>query len=160
MLRATGETLRHSYACLLENRLRDVTKESLVERLQRLVHIGEHIPGGRLALENTQIVVGVDQAAGEAGEEYAYLERRHIRVAGDDAVFVAVAVEEKQTVPASQRNAGLVEQTVVQAYVLALRLRGDLSHFERLQLYAVGPGESHHIGDEHGCTAAQSAHRE
>ena len=56
----------------------------------------------------------------------------------DDAPFVAVAVKEQQSVFLSQGDACLVQQSVVQSNILALCLRGNLHHLERLQRDTVG----------------------
>ena len=69
-------------------------EESLVEGLQWRILIREHIPGGCLALEDSQIVVAVDQRARKSREENAYLEVGHIGIALDDTPLVAVAIEE------------------------------------------------------------------
>lgn len=47
----------------------DVAQESLIEGLERLIGISEHVPCGCLALEDTKVVIGIDQIAGESAEE-------------------------------------------------------------------------------------------
>ena len=39
----------------------NITKESLVKSLERLLHIRKHIPSGSLTLKHTKIIVGIDK---------------------------------------------------------------------------------------------------
>ena len=59
-----------------------------------------------------------------------------------------------------QSDASLIQQPIVQADVLPLRLRRNLRHFERLQAEVIGLGKRHHIGNEYGRAAAEPAHRQ
>ena len=61
MLCTTGKTGGHGNTGLVEGGLGDIAQEGLVERLERLFGIGQHIPSGRLALVHTQIVITVDK---------------------------------------------------------------------------------------------------
>ena len=61
MLRPTGKPRRHRNTCLLERCLGDITQESLVKRLQGLFRIGQHVPGSRLTLIHTEVIVRVHQ---------------------------------------------------------------------------------------------------
>ena len=63
MLCATGKTCWHGDARLLEGRLGNIAQKGLVKRLEGLFGIGQHIPGGCLALVDAQVVIGVDQRA-------------------------------------------------------------------------------------------------
>ena len=160
MLSPLGEAQRHHIAGFVEGVLRDVSQEGLVEGLERVVLVGKHIPGCRLALKDSQVVVGVDKAAGQAAEEDADLERRHFGIAIDDAPLVAVAIEEKQAILATQRYARLVEQAVVESDVLTLRFRCNLNYLERLEPDFVSLGEGHHIGDQHRSRRREATHRQ
>lgn len=122
MLRALGETQWHHIASIVKGFLWDIAEESLVEGLQWRILIREHIPGGGLALEDSQIVVAVDQRARKSREENADLEVGHIGIALDDTPLVAVAIEEQHPVLLAQGNTSLVEQAIVQPYVLSVRL--------------------------------------
>ena len=115
MFGTTGKALRHGDACLIEGGLGDIAEESLVERFQGLVGIGEHVPGCRLTLEYAEVIVAIDQRTGESAEEDADFEGWHIGMATDDAVVVAVAVEEQQAVLLSEGDTSLIEDTVVKA---------------------------------------------
>ena len=148
---------RHGYAGLLKSRLRDVSKEGLIERLQRLVSVRKHVPRSRLALVDAKVVVAVDEAARKAREEYAYLKVGHGRIAPYYAVLVAVAVEKQQAVLAPKGDARLVEYAVVESYVLALGLGRYRHHLERRQLYVVGLGEGHRVSYQNGGARRQSA---
>ena len=148
MLRATGKTGWHGDAGLLERGLGDVAQEGLVEGLQRLVGIGEHVPRGGLALVDAEVIVAVDEGAGEAGEENANLEIGHVGVALDDAPFVGVAIEEEQAILFAQSDTGLIEQTIAETDIFALGLRGYLDDLEGLEGDVVGFGEGHDVGNE------------
>ena len=160
MLGAAGEALRHGDACLLEGGLGNVAQEGLVEGFQRLVGVGQYVPGRRLALIDAEIVIAVDQRTGESAEEDANLEGWHVGIAADDAVVVGVAVEEEQPVFLPEGNAGLVEDAVVEADVFALGLGGNLDDLHGFQRDIVGLGEGHHVCNEHGCRRGESAHGE
>ena len=84
--------------------------------------VGKHVPCRCLAFEDSQVVVAVDQRTGESGEEDGNLEIGHVGIALDDAVVVAVAVEEEQTVMLSEGDASLVENTIVQSDILTFGL--------------------------------------
>ena len=71
MLGTTSETGRHGDARLLKRGLGNVAEEGLVEGLQRLVGIGQHVPCSRLALVDPEVVVAIDEASREAAEEDA-----------------------------------------------------------------------------------------
>lgn len=150
MLRALGETQWHHIASIVKGFLWDIAEESLVEGLQWRILIREHIPGGGLALEDSQIVVAVDQRARKSREENAYLEVGHIGIALDDTPLVAVAIEEQQPVLLAQGNTSLVEQAIVQPYVLPFRFGGNGHNLEGLELDAVGLGECHYVCNQHG----------
>ena len=152
MLGTTGKAGRHGDACLLERRLGNVAQESLVEGLQGLVSIGQHVPCRRLALIDAQVVVTIDQRTCQPREEDADLEFGHVGVTLDDAPLVGVAVQEQQAVLLAKGDAGLVEQSIIQSYILALSLRGNLHHLEGLQRDVVGLGKSHDVGYEHRST--------
>lgn len=158
VLGTAGKALGHGNAGLLERGLGNVAKEGLVEHLEGLVGIGEHVPGGGLALVHAEVVVAVYQAAGEAGEEDAELELGHIGVPLDDAVLVGVAIEEEEAVLASQGDAGLVEETIVQADIFAFGFGGYLHHFEGGELYLVGLGKGHDVGYKHGGTGGEASY--
>ena len=70
----TGKTGWHCNAGLLERGLGDITQERLVERLQRLVGICQHVPCSGLTFVHPEVVVAVDQRTGETREEDADLE--------------------------------------------------------------------------------------
>lgn len=55
----------------------------------------------------------------------AYLEIGHLGMALDDAIVVAVAIEEEQSVFLTKGDAGLIEQTIVETDILALGFAGD-----------------------------------
>ena len=157
VLGTTGEAGRHAVASLLEGLVGDVAEEGFVEGLEGLVLIGEHVPGCRLALEDAEVVVGVDEGAGEAGEEDADLEIRHLGIALHDAVLLILAVEEEEAVLLAQGDAGLVEEAVVETDILALCLGGYLDNLHGLEFDVVGLGESHDVGDEDSSRTAQAA---
>ena len=58
-----------------------------------------------------------------------------------------------------QGDASLVQQTIVQADVLPLRLRRNLRHLEGFQADAIGLAKSHHVGDEDGSAATKTSNR-
>ena len=151
------KTGRHGDAGLVEGGLRYVAQEGAVEAAEGLVSIGKHVPRSGLAFTDSQVVVAVDEVARQAREEDANLKVGHLGVSFDDAIFVGVAVEKQQSVFLSQGDAGLVEQSVVQADVLAFCLAGYLGYFKGLKGDAVGFGQGHHIGNQHGCTGRQTA---
>ena len=66
VLGTTGKALGHGNASFIEGGLGDVAQEGLVERLQGLFGIGQHVPCGGLALVDAQVIVAVDQRAREA----------------------------------------------------------------------------------------------
>ena len=162
-----GKTGGHHVTRLIEHGLGDVPKVGLVEGLEGLLLVGQHAPGCGLAFIDAQVVVAVDEAAGEAGEEDAYLEQilhpflpgeADACAEGDVTVLVAVTIEEEQLLLTPKGYTGLVQEAVVEPDVLALCLGGYLSHFEGLQSDAVGLGEGHDVGDEDGGRGAESAY--
>lgn len=155
-----SEVRRHFVAMTLVHALRDIVQEGLVVGLQGHVLIGLDNPGGGLAFRDAEVVVAGHQAPGQAAEEDPQLEVRHIRRLWDEPVFVGLAVEHQQMVLLPQGDAGLIQQTIVQADVLPLRLRRNLRHLEGLQAEAIGLGKGHHIGDKHGRAAAKPANRQ
>ena len=157
MLGSAGKTGWHGYAGLLERGLGNIAQEGLIEGLQRLIGIGEHIPSGGLTLIHAQIIIAIDETTRETGEENAYLEFGHIGMTLDDAPLVTVAIEEEQTIGLAQGDTGLIEQTIVETDILALSLRGYLDHLEGLEGDIVGLGKGHDIGNEHRCTGTETA---
>ena len=160
VFRPTGKSRRHRDTCLLESRLRNIPQKRLVKRLQRLLRIRQHIPRCRLTLKHPQVVVRVHQTSRKAGEEDTDLKRRHLRVPLDDAPIVRVAIQEQQPVLPAQCDARLIQQTIVQTDILALRLRGNLHHLKRLQRDLIRLRKRHHIRDQHGSTRRQATHRQ
>ena len=160
MLCPPSKARRHLVAMTLIHTLRDIAQEGLVVGLQGHVFIGLDNPGGGLAFRDAEVVVAGHQAPGQAAEEDPQLEVRHIRRLWDEPVFVGLAVEHQQMVLLPQGDAGLIQQTIVQADVLPLRLRRNLRHLEGFQSDAIGLSKSHHVGDEDGGAAAEPAHRQ
>lgn len=135
------------------------SQEGLVVGLQGHVFVGLHDPRSGLTLRDTEVVVAGYQAAGKAAEEDAQLEVRHIGRPRDEPILVGLAIEHEQMVLLPQGDASLIQQTIVQADVLPLRLRRDLHHLEGFQADAIGLRKSHHVCDEHSCAAAETAYR-
>ena len=158
MFGPTGKALWHGDARLVESGLGDVAEESLIERLQGLVGIGQHIPGGRLTLKNAQVIVAVDQRTGEATEEDTNLEGRHVGITANDAVVVGITVEEEQSVLLSEGDTSLVEDTVVEADIFPFGLRGNLDDLHRFEGDIVCLGKSHHVGNENSRRTGESAY--
>ena len=157
MFGPAGKTLWHGDARLVESGLGDVAEESLIERLQRLVGIGQHIPGRRLTLKDAQVIVAVDQRTGEAAEEDTNLEGRHVGITANDAVVVGVTVEEEQSVLLSEGDTSLIEDTVVEADIFPFGLRGNLDDLHRFEGDIVCLGKSHHISNEDSRRTGESA---
>ena len=155
-----GEARRHFVAMTLVHALRDISQESLVVGLQGHVFIGLDNPGGGLAFRDAEVVVAGHQAPGQAAEEDTQFEVRHISRLRDEPVLIGLAVEHEQMVLLPQGDASLIQQTIVQADVLPLRLRRNLRHLEGFQADAIGLGKSHHIGNQDGSAAAEPAHRQ
>ena len=155
-----GKARRHYDAMALIHALRDIAQEGLVVGLQGHVFIGLDNPGGGLAFRDAEVVVAGHKAPGQAAEEDAQLEVRHIGRLRDEPILVGLAVEHEQMVLLPQGDASLIQQTIVQADVLPLRLRRNLRHLEGFQADAIGLRKSHHVCDEHGCAAAEPAHRQ
>ena len=151
---------RHFVAMTLVHALRDIAQEGLVVGLQGHVFIGLDNPGGGLAFRDAEVVVAGHEAPGQAAEEDAQLEVRHVGRLRDEPILVGLAIEHEQMVLLPQGDASLIQQTIVQADVLPLRLRRNLRHLEGFQADAIGLGKSHHIGDQDGCATAESAHRQ
>ena len=143
-----GEARRHFVAVTLVHALRDIAQEGLVVGLQGHVFIGLDNPGGGLAFRDAEV------------EEDAQLEVRHVGRLRDEPVLVGLAIEHEQMVLLPQSDASLIQQTIVQADVLPLRLRRNLRHLEGFQADAIGLGKSHHIGNQDGSAAAEPAHRQ
>ena len=143
----------------LVHALRDIAEEGLVVGLQGHVFIGLDNPRGGLAFRDAEVVVAGHQAPGQAAEEDAQLEVRHIGRLRDEPILVGLAIEHEQMVLLPQGNASLIQQTIVQADVLPLRLRRNLCNLEGFQAEAIRLGKSHHVCDEHGSAAAETAHR-
>ena len=159
VLGAPSKARRHFVAVTLVHALRDIAQEGLVVGLQGDVFVGLYDPGGGLAFRDAEVVVAGHQAPGKAAEEDSQLEVRHIRRLWNEPILVGLAVEHQQMVLLSQCYASLIQQTIVQADVLPLRLRRNLRHLEGLQAEVIGLGKRHHISNEHGCAAAETAHR-
>ena len=157
MLRTPGEAGGHPVFVLLEQLFRDIAQESLLHYLDGDAGEGLEIPGSRLTFGNTEVVVAVHQVASKSAEEDTDLERRHLGIAGDKPVVIALAVEHQEMVFLAQGDTGLVEETVVEADVLPFCFGGDLHHLEGLDLEVVGLGEGHHVGDKDGRAGAESA---
>ena len=117
-----------------------------------MLGIGEHVPGCGLTLVHAEVVVGVDETAGETTEEDTNLKLGHLRVSLDDAPVVAVAIEEQQAILLAQGNTSLVEEAVVQSDIFAFGLRGNFDYLKGLEGDVVGLGEGHDIGNEHSGT--------
>jgi len=98
VLGPTGKPGWHGDARLLERGLGNIAQEGLVEGLQGLVGIGQHVPCSRLTLVNTEVIVGIHQRACQSREENTNLELRHIGMALNDAPLVTVAIQEEQSV--------------------------------------------------------------
>ena len=155
-----GEARRHFVAVTLVHALGDIAQEGLVVGLQGHVFIGLDNPGGGLAFRDAEVVVAGHQTPGKAAEEDPQLEVRHIGCLRDKPILVGLAVEHQQVILLPQGDASLVQQTIVQADVLPLRLRRNLRHLEGLHAEAIGLGKGHHIGNEYGRTATEPAHRQ
>ena len=160
MFRPTSKPRWHGNPRLLEHRLGDIAQERLIEGLQRLFRIGQHIPRRRLTLKHAEVVVRIHQATGQAREEDADLKVRHILMTLDDAIVVRVAVQEQQPVLLAQCDTRLVEQTIVQPDILALSLRCNLHDLKGLQLDVVRLRKRHDIRDQHCRTRGQTTHRQ
>ena len=160
MLGPAGETRRHVVPMALVHALRHIAEDSLVVGLQRHVFIGLDDPGGRFALRHAEVVVARHQAPRQAAEEDAQLEIGHVRRLRNEPVLIAFAVQHQEVVLPAEGDAGLVQQAVVQADILPLRLGGDLHHFERGERDVIGLGEGHHIGDQHRRGAGKAADRQ
>lgn len=61
MLSAARKAGWHGNAGLLERGLRNIAEEGLIERLEGLVGIGQHVPGGCLAFVDAEVVIAVDE---------------------------------------------------------------------------------------------------
>ena len=155
-----GEARRHFVTVTLVHALRDIAQEGLVVGLQGHVFIGLNNPGGGLAFRDAEVVVAGHQTPGQAAEEDAQLEVRHVGRLRDEPILVGLAIEHEQMVLLPQGDASLIQQPIVQADVLPLRLRRNLRHLEGFQSDAIGLAKSHHVRDEDGCTTAEPAHRQ
>ena len=151
---------RHFVAMTLVHALRDIAQEGLVVGLQGHVFIGLDNPGGGLAFRDAEVVVAGHEAPGQAAEEDAQLEVRHVGRLRDEPILVGLAIEHEQMVLLPQGDASLIQQPIVQADVLPLRLGRDLHHLEGFQADAICLGKSHHVGDQDGGAAAEPAHRQ
>lgn len=151
---------RHFVAMTLVHALRDIAQEGLVVGLQGHVFIGLDNPGGGLAFRDAEVIVAGHKAPGQAAEEDAQFEVRHVGRLRDEPILVGLAIEHEQMVLLPQGDASLIQQTIVQADVLPLRLRRNLRHLEGLQAEVVGHGKRHHIGNEYGRAAAEPANRQ
>ena len=160
VLGAADKPGRHVVPVALEHRLGDVAQEGLVVRAQGDVLVGLDDPGGRLAFGHSEVVVGRHQAASEAAEEDAQLERGHVGRLGDEAVFVALAVEHEEVVLLAEGDAGLVKQAIVESDVFAFGLGGDFHYLERGELDVVGLGKGHDVCDEHRRAAGEASYGE
>ena len=157
VLRAPCEAGGHLVLVLLEQLFRHVAQEGLFHHLDRNAGEGLEVPGSGLAFGDAEVVVAVHQVAREPAEEDADLEGGHLRIAGNEAVVVALAVEHQEVVFLAQGNAGLVEEAVVEADVLPLRFGGDLHHFEGLEAEVIGLRERHDVRNQDGCAGAEAA---
>ena len=155
-----GEARRRFVTVTLVHALGDIAQEGLVVGLQGHVFIGLDNPGGGLAFRDAEVVVAGHQTPGQAAEEDAQLEVRHIGRLRDEPILVGLAVEHQQMVLLPQGDASLIQQAIVQADVLPLRLRRNLRDLEGLQAEVIGLGKRHYIGNEYGRAAAEPAHRQ
>ena len=160
VLGSPSEARRHFVAMTLVHTLRDIAQESLVVGLQGHVFIGLYNPCGGLTFRDAEVVVAGHQTPGQTAEEDAQLEVRHIRRLWNEPILVGLAVEHEQMVFLPQGDASLIQQTIVQADVLPLRLRRNLRHLEGFQDEVIGLGKRHHIGNEYGRAAAEPANRQ
>ena len=160
VLGAPSKARRHFVAMTLVHALRDIAQEGLVVGLQGHVFIGLDNPGGGLAFRNAEVVVAGHKATGQAAEEDAQLEVRHIGRLRDESILVGLAIKHEQMVLLPQGDASLIQQTIVQADVLPFSLGRNPHDFEGFQADAIGLGKSHHISDEDGGAAAEPAHRQ
>lgn len=153
---SAGKASRHLVLVLEEQLLGHITQEGLLHHLDGNAGKSLNIPGRGLALRDAEIVVAVHQVACEAAEEDPDLKRRHLRVARDEAVLVALAVEHQEMVFLAECNASLVEKAIVEADVFPLCFGCNLHDLERLDLKVVGISECHHVGNEDGCAGAEA----
>ena len=160
MFCSTSESRRHGNPRLLKCRLRNIPQERLVKGLQGLIRISQHIPCRCLAFIHTQVIVAVHQTPCQSREEDAQFKIRHLWILLDDAIFIAVTIQEQQSILLTQRDTCLIENTVVQTYILTLCLRCYLHHLKRLQRDAIRLCKSHHIRNQHRRTRRQSSHRQ
>ncbi len=93
MLRTPGEAGGHPVFVLLEQLFRDIAQESLLHDFDRDAGKGLEVPGGSLTFRDAEVVVAVHQVAGETAEEDADFEGRHLGIAGDEPIVIALAVE-------------------------------------------------------------------
>ena len=75
VLCTASEAGGHGDTGLIEGGLGDITQEGLIEGLQGLLGIGEHVPCGGLAFVDTEVVITIDQRARQSTEEDANLKR-------------------------------------------------------------------------------------
>ena len=75
VLCTAGEAGGHGDTGLIEGGLGDIAQEGLIEGLQGLLGIGEHVPSGGLAFVDTEVVITIDQRARQSAEEDANLKR-------------------------------------------------------------------------------------
>ena len=98
VLGAPSKARRHFVAVTLVHALRDIAQEGLVVGLQGHVFIGLDNPGGGLAFRDAEVVVAGHQAPGQATEEDAQFEVRHIGRLRNEPILVGLAIEHEQMV--------------------------------------------------------------
>ena len=151
-----GKASRHLVLVLEEQLLGHITQEGLLHHLDGNAGKSLNIPGRGLAFRDAEIVVAVHQIAGEAAEEDPDLKGRHLRIARDEAILIALTVEHQEMVFLAECNASLVEKAIVEADVFAFCFGCNLHDLERLDLKVVGISEGHHVGNEDGCAGTEA----
>lgn len=92
MLGPPGEARRHFVAMTFVHALRDIPQEGFVVCLQGHVFIGLDNPGGGLAFRDAEVVVAGHEAPGQAAEEDAQPEVRHVGRLRDEPILVGLAI--------------------------------------------------------------------
>ena len=151
MLGTAGKAGRHLLTGEVVSFLGYIAKEGLVQRAERHTGIGHHIPCSGFALGHTKIVVAINEAAGETAEDDGKVELRHAGIPANDTILLTVGIEEEQGILLTEGDTRLVKDTVVESYIFALSLTGNLHHLHRGKGDVIGFGKSHDIGDEHSC---------
>jgi len=157
MFGTAGKTGRHLLLGEVVGLFGDVAQVGLVEALEGHAGVGHHVPGGCLALGHTQVVVAIDEAAGEATEDDGEFELGHTGVLADDAVLLGVGIEEEQGIFLAQGDTGLVENTISKSDIFAFGLAGNLDDFHGSEGDAVGFGKGHDICNEHSGTGREAS---